>query len=405
MTVSEKPAVERTVIGLMSGTSMDGIDAALIRTDGQRVTGRGPAVTIAYEAGQREMIQAAVSRAAGLPGAPDVPVCFDDLGKALAEWHAVAVNAVLDEAGLVAGDLDAIGFHGHTVFHAPRPGQGPGYTWQAGDGEHLARLMGVPVVSDFRSADVAAGGEGAPLAPAYHAALLGSSGGGLVRPSSWPVAILNLGGVGNVTYVGAPDRPEDMLAFDTGPANALIDEWVEEKGHGTFDRGGELSARGRVDEGLVREALQHPYFARPAPKSLDRLELQALVADPAWGELELEDGAASRAALTAATVAAARDHLPGTAADWPAAWYVTGGGRHNAALMAKLRERLGVTVEPVEALGWRGDFLEAEAFAYLAVRSLDGLPVSFPGTTGIRVPLTSGRICFPPAAAQAQAAS
>jgi anhydro-N-acetylmuramic acid kinase len=405
MTVSEKPTMERTVIGLMSGTSMDGIDAALIRTDGRRVTGRGPSVTIAYDGDQRRMIQAALSEAACLPGAVDVPAGFDELGKALAEWHAVAVNAVLNDAGLTPGGLDAIGFHGHTVFHAPRPDQGPGYTWQAGDGEVLARLTGVPVVFDFRSADVAAGGEGAPLAPAYHAALLGSNGDGLVGPSSWPVAILNLGGVGNVTYIETPDRPEDILAFDTGPANALIDEWVEEKGHGAFDTGGELSSRGRVHEGLVQAALRHPYFDRPAPKSLDRLELQALVADPAWRELGLEDGAATRAALTAASVAAARDHLPGTSANWPAAWYVTGGGRHNATLMAMLRDRLGVPVEPVEALGWRGDCLEAEAFAYLAVRSLDGLPVSFPGTTGVRVPLTSGRTCFPPAPARAQAAS
>lgn len=394
--VSEMAGTVKTVIGLMSGTSMDGIDAAVVWTDGETIEKRGAALTLKYGPEARCALRDAAALAASLPGSPDVPDALNEVGRSLADWHADAVTRLLDAAGLASGDVDLIGFHGHTVFHAPRPRTGAPYTWQAGDADRLAQRIGIPVVSDFRSADLAQGGEGAPLASLYHAALLNSSGDGLASPPDWPVAILNLGGVGNVTFVaeggiGAPGEMETILAFDTGPANALIDEWVSARGGQAFDDGGALSARGQVHDDLVNAALAHPYFARAIPKSLERLELAAMIADPGWEGLSLEDGAATRAAFTAASVAAARAHLP----EAPAIWYVTGGGRHNRALMDMLRARLGVRVEPVEVLGWRGDYLEAEAFAFLAARSVRGLPLTVPGTTGVASPLTGGRLSSP----------
>jgi anhydro-N-acetylmuramic acid kinase len=233
------------------------------------------------------------------------------------------------------------------------------------------------VVDGFRSADVAAGGQGAPLVPACHAALAA----GLGRP----LAVLNLGGVGNVTFIG---RDGGLLAFDTGPGNALIDDWVLRHTGRGYDAGGALAASGRVDAGALATMLAHPWFGLPAPKSLDRDAW-----DPAPVEgLALEDGAATLAAFTAGSVARARDLLP----EAPGRWLVTGGGRLNAALMGMLGERLGVPVEPVEAVGWDGDALEAQAFAYLAVRSRLGLPLSYPGTTGVPAPQPGGR--FHPAA-------
>ncbi|MEX1146824.1 MAG: anhydro-N-acetylmuramic acid kinase [Sphingomonadales bacterium] len=385
-----------TAIGLMSGTSMDGIDAALIRTDGREVAEFGPALTLPYDDHQRSALRDATGRATALAPGPVLPGAFHELSCDLARWHAEAVEQVLNMAGLAAGDVDVIGFHGQTLRHDPARG----LTWQAGDGQTLADLTGIAVVNDFRSADVAAGGEGAPLAPLYHAALLASENGILARPGAWPVAVLNLGGVGNVTFVPGPDQMGEILAFDTGPANALIDDWMQARTGALYDRDGETAAVGQVRNDLIRDAMAHPYFARPAPKSLDRDEFADLVRGQAWQALRTEDGAATLTAFTVETVAAARDHLPGT----PGAWYVTGGGRHNPALMAAIGKRLGVPVEPVEALGWRGDHIEAEAFACLAARSLKGLPLSLPGTTGVRAPVTGGRLSVPVARARGQAA-
>ncbi len=229
------------------------------------------------------------------------------------------------------------------------------------------------MVADFRSADVAAGGEGAPLAPLYHAALAAS------LPK--PIAILNLGGVGNVTWIG---EAGEILAFDTGPGNALIDDWVRRHTGAAADVDGALARAGRASAAHVARFLQHPYFTRLPPKSLDRDDFPDALPDG----LSLEDGAATLTEMTAAAVATGCRHFPVPAREW----LVCGGGRHNPALMAALARRLGMPVRPVEAVGWNGDALEAQAFAYLAVRSAAGLPLSLPSTTGVPRPMPGGRL-------------
>jgi anhydro-N-acetylmuramic acid kinase len=269
--------------------------------------------------------------------------------------------------------VELIGFHGHTILHEPENRR----TWQIGDGALLARLTGCEIVADFRSADVAAGGEGAPLAPLYHAALAAK------LPK--PLAVLNLGGVGNVTWIGPGDKAdEDILAFDTGPGNAMLDDWVRRHTGKPADLGGALARGGQVSVPHVAGFLAAPYFARTPPKSLDRDAFAGFVPH----DLGAADGAATLTEMTAAAVAAARAHFPHPAHEF----LVCGGGRHNPALMAALARLLGISVRPVEAVGWDGDALEAQAFAYLAIRSLRGLPLSLPTTTGVPRPTQGGRV-------------
>ena len=340
-----------TALGLMSGTSLDGIDAALIRTDGERVYEFGPALTVPYAEDFRRRLRAVLGRDRG----------FEAVERDLTLLHAQAVRDLLGEKD----PPDVIGFHGHTVFHRPAEG----LTRQIGDGALLARETGVPVVNDFRSADVAAGGEGAPFAPLFHAALAGDL--------EKPLAVLNVGGVANVTWIG-PDGA--ILAFDTGPGNALIDDWMLASTGRRFDESGALAATGTVDREILEGLLDHPYFLEPPPKSLDRLDFTG----DAVAGLSPADGAATLTAFTAAAVKA--DFLPVK----PRRWLVCGGGRHNRTLMAMLRDSVGAPVEPVEAVGWQGDSLEAQAFAFLAVRSLKGVPLSLPTTTRVREPVTGG---------------
>jgi anhydro-N-acetylmuramic acid kinase len=343
----------------MSGTSLDGVDAALVRTDGRKVAGFGAARTFPYDPAFRARLRAILGG--------NGPVA--EVERELTLIHARAVLKLLNEAGVPPSDVHVAGFHGHTILHRPREGR----TWQIGDGALLARETGIDVVCDFRTNDVAGGGEGAPLVPLYHAALAA----GLDRP----VAVLNLGGVGNVTFIGAG---EVLLAFDTGPGNALIDDWMLARTGKPVDPDGATAAKGRIDEAMVRSWLTLPYFSRRPPKSLDRLDFDAA----RIAHFGLEDGAATLAGLTAAAVAMALDHLP----ERPRRWLATGGGRHNRFLMAELARRLAVPVEPVEAVGWDGDALEAQAFAFLAERSLAGLPLSLPTTTGVRAPTTGGKL-------------
>ncbi|HVJ55381.1 MAG TPA: anhydro-N-acetylmuramic acid kinase [Aliidongia sp.] len=351
-------------IGLMSGTSLDGIDAAWVETDGDLRLVTGPSLTIPYQADFRRRLRAVLGSEA-LSGE------VQEVERALTLLHEAAVEALIANNGL--GRPDLVGFHGHTILHRPRAGR----TWQIGDGALLAGLLGVPVVSDFRTADVAAGGEGAPLVPAYHRALAGTC------PK--PVAVLNIGGVANVTWIGETG----MLAFDTGPGNALIDDWALRHTGRPVDEDGALARAGTVDRAAVERCLAHRYFADSPPKSLDRDEFAGFVPD----HLSPADGAATLTRLTAVSIARAAAHFPVPVERW----LVTGGGRRNPALMAALAEELGQPPMPVEAEGWDGDALEAQAFAYLAVRSLAGLPLSFPGTTGVRAPQTGGRLDRPAA--------
>ncbi len=355
-----------TVIGLMSGTSMDGVDAAIIRTDGQRVSGFGPFLTLPYD----EAFGGRLRRILGSdPGRNDDARA---VARELTARHRDAVGRLLTEGNFVVGDIDAIGFHGHTVLHQPDRG----ITRQIGDAAWLARETGIPVVSDFRSRDVAEGGQGAPLAPLYHAAL--------ARALEKPLAVLNVGGIANVTWI-SPDG--GVVAFDTGPGNALIDDWVRTRTGQAMDEHGRLARGGSIDESVLAGLLDHPYFMAPYPKSLDRDNFTIAPA----AALSPADGAATLTAFTAAAVEKAAQLLPAP----PTRWLVTGGGRRNPSLMAALRSRLPAPVEPVELVGWRGDALEAQAFAFLAVRSLKGLPLSLPSTTGVKRPTTGGVVYRP----------
>lgn len=365
---------ELTAIGLMSGTSLDGIDAALLRTDGTRVEHLGSSYFEPYSRAQsmrlRMLLDMAAEQGRGLIGSPVVHAVEQDLTRA----HARAVEALMAQAGLSAADIDVVGFHGQTLLHRPAER----WTWQIGDGGLLARELGITVVNDFRTADVAAGGEGAPLVPLYHQALLQGAG---LNDDDWPVAILNIGGVANITYL---DRDGTVIAFDTGPGNALINDWLHRHTGAALDLDGALAASGTVDEAVVREALRHPYFSRDFPKSLDRNDFPVGMVDG----LSPQDGAATLTALTIAAIAASRDVLPTS----PGRWLVCGGGRKNPVIMEGLQRTLQVPVDPVESLGWRGDFLEAEAFGFLAVRSLHGMPLSVPTTTGVPEPMTGGKL-------------
>jgi len=350
------------MIGLMSGTSMDGIDAALLRTDGSEVGEFGPAVTVPYGDSLRQQIRTSLG---GQP-APG-------LGAAITLAHAEVVQTLLRESGLRPADVCLLGFHGHTLLHRPDRGR----TWQIGDGQLLARLTGISTVSDFRSQDVALGGQGAPLVPLYHGAL--ARRGRL----DLPLMVLNLGGVANLTYIGG-HLESDLLAFDTGPGNALLDDWMLRHTGARMDQGGQLAAQGAVDPAILAQMLEHRFFDRPAPKSLDRDDFTC---DPVAG-LWPAAGAATLTAFTAGAVARALEWLPAR----PRQCLVTGGGRHNGSLMAELCRWLKMPVAPVESVGWRGDALEAEAFAYLAARAANGLSLSLPGTTGVPQPATGGRI-------------
>ena len=354
-------------IGLMSGTSMDGIDVALIDTNGLDQARRGPSTTFPYGEAFRARLRAGLGAAARLASRQERPADLAALEAELTDLHADAVARFL--AGASLGTIDVVGFHGHTVLHAPERG----LTVQLGDGARLARALDIDVVFDLRAADVAAGGQGAPLAPAYHGALLARQ--------DKPVAIVNIGGVANVTWIGAAGG---LLAFDTGPGNALLDDFMQRRQGRAHDEDGRLAATGRPQPEIVRAYLRHAYFIQPPPKSLDR---NAFDLDLVEG-LGDADGAATLTAFSVESIARAREHFP----EQPRLWVVSGGGRRNKTLMGMLAGRVEAAVAPAEAVGIDGDALEAEAWAYLAVRSLKGLPISFPGTTGVPAPLPGGLV-------------
>ena len=351
-------------IGLMSGTSLDGVDAAWLETDGVSVAAFGPAVTVPYDSGLRRQLRTLLDRAPGL-AAEDPELLAAE--RRLTEYHVRAVEALSRPAEL-------IGFHGQTILHQPRHRR----TWQIGDAGLLARWLGVPVVHDFRAADVAAGGQGAPLAPVYHAALAQDVGK--------PLAVLNIGGVANVTWIGGDGT---MVAFDTGPGNGPLDDWVFRHTGQRFDADGALARSGQVDAAVLARLLDDGYFATTGPKSLDRLDFGQRLDDSGLLALSAADGAATLTQFTAASVARAVLPQP------PQRWLVCGGGRLNMALMQALRCTLGQPVDPVEDVGWNGDALEAQCFGFLAARVRAGLPLTYPATTGVGAPTTGGLIAYP----------
>ncbi len=361
------------VVGLMSGTSVDAVDAALIETDGEALVRAVAFVDRPYSDAERAVIRRAAAAALAMPEPGEHP----DIAAAERLLTLAHAEAVARLPGGAAATL--IGFHGQTVAHRP-PGSGHSrpFTWQIGDAALLAQLTGRPVVHDFRRADVAAGGQGAPLAPGYHRALAS----GLSAPVG-PIGVLNLGGVGNLTWLSG----EEWGAFDTGPGNGLIDDWVAQHDGGRYDAGGALAVAGTVREDVLTGMADLGFFDATGPKSLDRDDFSIAAARG----LGLEDGAATLTAFTAETVRLALAGLPVRLQRL----LVTGGGRHNPTLMAMIAARTAVPTEAVEAVGWNGDALEAQAFGWLAVRHLKGLPLSWPETTGVPAPMPGGRLAHP----------
>ena len=376
MSATEQIDQPLTAIGLMSGTSMDGVDAAIVRTDGVTIAEVGASLTVPYRAALRERLHKLVM--SGGKDREDARAVGRDITLA----HVEAVQQLLTGAGLKSKQIDVVGFHGHTVRHVPEER----FTWQIGDPGLLAQRLGTTVVGSFRTADVEAGGQGAPLVPLYHAARAAH----LLKP----LAILNIGGVANITWldegggtwVGSDGQ---IVAFDCGPGNALIDDFVLARTGHPYDMAGTLSLSGTVNQDILNRLLSHPYFQLPAPKSLDRNAFDFSVVE----HLSTPDGAATLAAFTVAATVRSIQRI-----GMPKRLLVSGGGRLNRALMAGLAKELpGVDVAPVESVGWRGDAVQAEAFGYLAVRSLKGMPISLPSTTGVPKPMTGGVRFAPPA--------
>ncbi|WP_376872525.1 anhydro-N-acetylmuramic acid kinase [Albirhodobacter sp. R86504] len=363
-------------LGTMSGTSLDGVDAAFLKSDGITIETFGPHSYRRYTDVERDTIRAALGQ---WQEGPNVAAASEVVEAA----HAEILGAMIKAHRELAGDDVLIGFHGQTLAHAPRTHG----THQSGDGRVLAEYLQRTVVWDFRTADVRLGGQGAPLAPYFHFACARWAG------LAAPVAFLNLGGVGNVTWVDPrlpkPEAAGAVLAFDTGPANAPINDLMRARLGKDVDAGGALAAHGSVEEPIVDRFLDQSYFMKIPPKSLDRNDFNDLLVDVA--SLSDADACATLTACVAASVARGMEHFP----DPVSALYVTGGGRHNATLMTMLAARTGCTVLPVEELGLNGDMLEAQAFAYLAIRVARGLPTSGPLTTGVAATVGGGQISRP----------
>jgi anhydro-N-acetylmuramic acid kinase len=368
-------AMMMTAIGLMSGTSLDGVDVALIETDGKRVQAFGPTGYRPYTETERGLLRQALAEAVHLAQRDARPGILREAERAVTLAHAEAVAAFTAQNHIAREGVDIVGFHGQTVLHRPAQRM----TVQIGDAAVLARAIHIPVMHDFRAADVAAGGQGAPLVPVYHRALAQS----LEREG--PLAVVNIGGVSNITYI---DGADTLIACDTGPGNALLDDFIFRVTGQRFDGEGRLAAQGTADAAWVARALEHPFFALPPPKSLDRNDFASL----ALSAMPPADGAATLTALTAAAIARIVPLLPKP----PRSWIVAGGGARNFTMLRMLRERLApATVEAAEALGWSADAIEAQAFGFLAARGLKGLPLSYPATTGVPMPMTGGLIARP----------
>jgi len=364
----------RTAIGLMSGTSLDGIDVALLHTDGEAIVERGPSMGRPYDAAFRRRLQDVLETAKAIGERTERPGDLAYVERELTLRHGEAVRAFLAENALKPSDVDVIGFHGQTVLHRPNLA----LTVQLGDGALLARETGIDVVYDMRANDMVHGGQGAPLIPAYHAAFAA----GLPDAAGKAVVFVNIGGISNITFIGSKG---EIVAFDSGPGNTLIDQWVEAHAGIPYDQGGMIASEGRVDSGLAERYLSHAFFTDPVRRSLDRNDFRP----PEGAAASLEDGACTLAHVTAAAILRSARHLP----ERPALYVVCGGGRLNRAIMGDLSTLAaveGASVVAAEAVGLDGDSMEAEAWAYLAVRSLRGLPLTFPGTTGVRASVSGG---------------
>ena len=363
-----------TALGLMSGTSLDGVDVAMIETDGRRVSALGPSGYRPYSEMERSLLRQALYEAADLPDREARPGCLREAERIVTSAHAEAVAAYTAQHRLRFDDIDIVGFHGQTVLHRPEKK----LTVQIGDAQSLAKAIHIPVMYDFRAADVDAGGQGAPFVPVYHRAL--------AQSLDWegPTVVVNIGGVANITYIDG----DTLIACDTGPGNALLDDYMFRWLNQRFDTEGRTAALGKVDAAWINRALQMPFFSVPPPKSLDRNDFASLK----LGDVPPEDGAATLTAFTAAAIARVVPLLPKE----PQNWIVAGGGARNLTMLRMLRECLApATVRAADTLGWASDAIEAQAFGFLAARGLKGLPLSYPATTGVPFPMTGGMIARP----------
>ena len=364
-------------IGLMSGTSFDGVDAAVIETDGERIAAFGPAAYRPFSDAERALLRQALAEAVTLTDRNARPGIIGEAEALTTCSQAETVERLLAENHIAPGEIAVVGFHGQTVIHKPQAK----LTVQVGNGAALAKRLGIPVVYDFRQADVMAGGQGAPLVPVFHRAIVDT----VERPH--PVAVLNIGGVANVTFC---DGGPDPIACDTGPGNALIDDFMRARTGAPYDDNGDIAATGTPDGDFITRVLNDPFFNLPPPKSLDRNAFA--FANLSLSQYSVPDGAATLSGLTVEAVARVVRHLPRA----PRAWIVGGGGARNSTLMKMLAYRLGpATVETADQAGWSADALEAQAFAFLAVRSMRGLPITFPTTTGASRPLAGGVLAKP----------
>lgn len=368
----------KRAIGMMSGTSMDGVDAAFIETDGHSIARLGPTAFRPYSDDERSVV--AKCMASAIAAGPDTKKFLQSesvqsVVSLVSSAHTEAVAMLLEKLPANDSGIDVIGFHGQTVIHRPDKE----LTIQLGDAQELANRTGTEVVFDLRQADIKAGGQGAPLVPVYHRALAE------LADLPKPAAIVNIGGVANVTWIGALEN--ELVAFDTGPGNVLVDEFIKSRTGERMDIDGKLAAAGKVDDQILAEMLGDPYFEKVGPKSLDRYDFSADQAN----SLRTEDGAATLTAFTAESLNLAANHFPAPVNQW----VITGGGALNPTMMAMLRDRLESPVLSAADLGWKETFIEAQAFGFLAVRSIYGLPITWPGTTGAPQPMTGG-ICATP---------
>ncbi len=364
----------KIAIGLMSGTSADGVDAALIETDGKTIFSTGPYEFVEYTQSERTQILDKMQEVIAAPDHAMRERLGKDIAPLISQRHKLAVERLIEKANLTSSDIDVIGFHGQTLYHEPKTQ----FTLQAGGAQSLAQALSLRVVYDFRTHDMTRGGQGAPLVPVYHRALAAKSNLAL------PIAVVNIGGVANVTYI---DTNEELLAFDTGPGNVLIDEWVGKKTGGRMDVDGAYARAGAILKPAVETFMAHPFFKATPPKSLDRYEF----GDDLVQGLSLQDGAATLVEFTVRSIASALDSMPVK----PYRWVIVGGGAKNSYLMQRLGELIEAPVETGDDLGWQGGYVEAEAFGFLAARHLEGLPLTYPGTTGVNEPTTGGKIAFP----------
>jgi anhydro-N-acetylmuramic acid kinase len=363
-----------TAIGLMSGTSMDGIDLALIKTDGLGFVEKGPWACVSYTPAQRAILRQAIDEAVALTNRDVRTGVLAAAEAMITAAHAQIVSEFLAAGHMQSADIDVVSFHGQTVLH--RPDQR--LTVQLGNGSALAQMLKIPVVYDMRAADIAAGGQGAPLVPVFHQALV------IAAKIEGPVVVVNLGGVGNITYI---DGDADPIAFDTGPGNALIDDEMRLRFGTDYDEDGRVGGQGQVNQSALGKLMAHPYFTAVLPKSLDRNAFSREVVSG----LANEEAIATLTAFTAESLRAATMLLPKP----PKLWVIAGGGALNPNLMAMISNRTNAKVVIADDIGWPAQLMEAQAWAYLAVRSLKGLPLTFPSTTGVPMPLTGGVVSNP----------